>query len=282
MKKSEKNEKFSVLMSIYYKENPDFFDLSLKSIMIEQTVLPDEVVLIKDGPLSKELDDVVNKYQEKFPTILKVYSLEKNMGLGYALQFGVDKCQYDLIARMDSDDISKSIRFEKQLKFMSEHKDISVLGGYIEEFEETLDEEFRLKKMPCTDEEILNYAKFRNPMNHVTVFFRKKDILEVGSYQPLDYLEDHYLWSRLLVAGKKFANLPETLVYVRVGNGFNQRRGSKKYILGWKKLQNYLYKNNITNYFQKIRNIFGMYVMVYSPTCLRVFLYNNVLRTKKK
>ncbi len=272
--------KFSVLMSIYIKENAEFFDKSLESILDTQTIKPTELVLVKDGPLTKELDKVINKYLKKYPKIIKVFSLKENQGLGKALQYGLLQCKYDLVMRMDSDDISLPDRFKKELEFMNNNPDISVVGGYIEEFEENINEEKRLKIMPITYEDELKYARFRNPLNHVTVCFRKKDVLEVGNYQPLDYLEDHYLWSRLLVNKKKIANIPEVLVYVRIGNGFNKRRGNKKYIKGWKFLQNYLYENKFINFFEKCRNLLGMYTIVYVPPFVRDFLYKNILRKK--
>ena len=282
MNKGNDNQKFSVLMSVYYKENPEFLKESLDSILVNQTVKPTEVVFVEDGKLTEKLDKVIAKYQKKFPDIFKVYPLEKNQGLGKALQYGLTKCKYDLIMRMDSDDVSLPKRFEHQLKFMNEHEDVTVVGGYIEEFNASVKEkDKRLKAMPTEYEGILKYGRFRNPMNHVTVCFRKKDILDVGSYQPLLYLEDHYLWSRLIVAGKKLQNLPETLVYVRIGNGFTARRGSKEYINNWRFLQNYLYENKVINYFEKKRNMLGIYTMVYVPPFVRDFLYKHFLRSKK-
>lgn len=275
-------QKFSVLMSIYYNEKPKYFDLCLRSILIEQTILPDEIVLVKDGKLTEELEFVIEKYQKKFPRIFNIIALEDNVGLGNALNIGLAKCKYDIVMRMDSDDISVPERFEKQLKYMMKHKDVSVLGGFIGEFKDDKNKIERIKTMPCSYDEVKKYAKFRNPMNHMTVCFRKKDILEVGNYQPLFYLEDHYLWARVLVNNKKIENLPYVLVYARVGNGFISRRGNKNYIKGWKKLQNYLYENKIINFVEKSRNILGMYVMVYIPDEGRAYLYDNVLRKKYK
>ena len=275
-------QKFSVLMSIYYNEKPESFDLCLRSILIEQTILPDEIVLVKDGKLTEELEFVIEKYQKKFPRIFNIIALEDNVGLGNALNIGLAKCKYDIVMRMDSDDISVPERFEKQLKYMMKHKDVSVLGGFIGEFKDDKNKIERIKTMPCSYDEVKKYAKFRNPVNHMTVCFRKKDILEVGNYQPLFYLEDHYLWARVLVNNKKIENLPYVLVYARVGNGFISRRGNKNYIKGWKKLQNYLYENKIINFVEKSRNILGMYVMVYIPDEGRAYLYDNVLRKKYK
>ena len=275
-------QKFSVLMSIYYMEDPKYFDLCLKSILIDQTVLPSEIVLVKDGRLTDELESVIEKYQKLFPNIFNIVALESNVGLGSALNIGLKSCKYDLVMRMDSDDVSVPDRFEKQLKYMKKHKDVSVLGGFIGEFKDDKNKIERIKTMPCTYEEVRKYAKFRNPINHMTVCFRKKDVLKVGNYQPLFYLEDHYLWARLLVNNKKIENLPYVLVYARIGNGFISRRGNKNYIKGWKKLQNYLYKNKMINFVEKSRNMLGMYVMVYIPDEGRAYLYDNVLRKKYK
>ena len=274
--------KFSVLMSIYYKENPKYFDLCLKSILVDQTVLPNEVVLVKDGKITDELELVLKKYQKKFPKMFNIIELDKNIGLGSALNIGLEKCKYSIVMRMDTDDISVPNRFEKQIKYMQENKDVSAVGGFIDEFEYEQDKIIRTKTMPCSYDEVKKFAKFRNPINHMSVCFRKEDILEVGNYQPLFYLEDHYLWARLLVNNKKIENLPCVLVHARIGNGFNSRRGNKKYIKGWKLLQNYLYKNKIINLMEKWRNMLGMYIMVYIPDGGRVYLYNNFLRKKSQ
>ena len=274
--------RFSVLMSIYYKEEPEYFDLCLKSILVDQTIVPNEIVLVKDGKLSSELENIIKKYQKKFPEVFNIIALEKNVGLGKALNIGLQQCKYEIVMRMDSDDVSVPDRFEKQLKYMKKHKDVSVLGGFIGEFKNDKNKIERIKTMPCTYDEVRKYAKFRNPINHMTVCFRKKDVLEVGNYQPLFYLEDHYLWARLLVNNKKIENLPYVLVYARIGNGFISRRGNKNYIKGWKNLQNYLYKNKMINFVEKSRNMLGMYVMVYIPDEGRAYLYDNVLRKKYK
>ena len=273
--------KFSVLMSVYYKETPEFLDLSLKSVLIDQTVVPSEVVLVKDGPLTNDLEMVLSNYLSLFPKIIKIVALEENVGLGKALQIGLEHCKYDLVMRMDTDDIAVKNRFELQLAYMLTHKNVSAVGGYIGEFENDINEELRVKTMPCNYDDLLKYAQFRNPLNHMTVCFRKKDILEVGNYKPLYYLEDHYLWARLIIAGKKIENIPEILVYARIGNGFNARRGNKKYISGWRYLQKYMYDNKFIGLIKRERNMLGMYAMVYVPSGVRGFLYNNVLRQKK-
>lgn len=280
--KNKNKEKFSVLMSVYFKEEPEALDLALNSVLDKQTLKPDELVLVEDGPLTDELYKVVNDYEKKYPNIIKIYPLEKNSGLGSALNHGLSKCSNDLIVRMDSDDVSCEDRFEKQIDYMIKHPEVSVLGGAISEFEDDPSKPIRLKNMPITYEEVKKYARFRNPINHVTSCFRKKDIESVGGYKDIFYLEDHYLWSRLLVNNKVIENLPDVLVYVRIGNGFLDRRGNKRYVNGWKKLQNYLYKNKFITFYEKERNMLGMYVITYSPKWVRSLLYSKVLRSKKE
>lgn len=282
MRTSKNKIGFSVLMSIYYKENPFHLELSLKSILIDQTLLPNEVVIVEDGPLTKELDEVLNKYVEQFPNIIKLFPLKENGGLGNALNYGLTKCKYDLVMRMDTDDIAVPNRFEIQINYMKKNKNVSVVGGLIKEFQEDISENMRLKNMPITKEEVIKYAKFRNPINHMTVCFRKKDILKVGNYQPLFFLEDHYLWSRLLVAGKIIENVPEVLVYARIGNGFSERRGNKNYLKGWLLLQKYLYKNRFISKFQQVRNNLGMLVFILVPTSIRELFYSKLLRNGKE
>lgn len=280
VKKKQQKSDFSVLMSIYYKEDPKALQLCLDSILKNQTVVPNEIVLVKDGPLTKELDKIIDTYDKKYPKIFHIIPLKQNGGLGSALQLGLTKCKNEIVMRMDTDDICVNNRFALQLQYMEKHPEVSIVGGYIGEFQFDPSEELRVKAMPCTFEEVKKYAKFRNPLNHMTVCFRKSDILEVGNYQPVDYLEDHYLWARLLANGKKIENIPEVLVYARIGNGFEERRGSKKYITGWKMLQNYMYDQKLINGFEKVRNMMGMYAFIYMPSGLRKFLYKTVLRKK--
>ncbi len=274
-------EKFSVLMSVYYKEKSEFLDLALKSILVEQTIIPNEIILVEDGPLTEKLDKVIEKYHNMFPDTLKLLILDKNMGLGNALKLGLEKCSNEIIMRMDSDDISVKDRFEKQLSYMKNHPDIAVVGGYIGEFEQDyVNENLRIKEVPCNYDDILKYAKFRNPVNHVTVCFRKSEIISVGSYESLLLVEDYYLWVRLLIGNKKIENMSDILVYVRIGNGFHKRRGDKTLISSWKKLQNYLYNEKFINLFQKYRNIAGIYTMVYVPSGIKKFIYDKFLRKK--
>jgi len=227
-------EKYSVLMSLYKKEHPEYLRLALDS-MINQTVKPDEIVLVEDGPLTNELYAVVEEYKPHLQIVIN----EKNLGLGLALNEGLKVCSNELVARMDTDDISKPDRCEKQLIFFQEHPETNILGGQIEEFITSPSEVVGKRIVPETDTELKDFMKKRCPFNHMTVMFKKTDVIKAGNYQDWYWNEDYYLWIRLALAGCTFANLPDILVYTRVGADMYQRRGGDKYFkseLGIQKL----------------------------------------------
>ena len=271
--------RFSLLVSIYYKEKSYFLEKALDSIL-NQTVKPDEVVLVKDGILTKELEEIISVEKDKFNKNnidFVCVQLEKNMGLGIALQKGLEKCKYDYVARMDADDIATYTRFEYQLKYMNEHKDISVLGGYIDEF--TVEGKvIRTNTMPLTYKDLYKYGKYRNPLNHMTVLFRKKDVMEVGGYKPLKGLEDYYLWCRMLVKGYKIANIDQVLVYARLGD-FENRRGGFEYFKTYIKFRILQKKIKYTNTIEFIVATVLTALITLLPNNLRGRLYK-VLRKR--
>lgn len=273
-----KSGKFSVLMSVYFKEKPEYFDLSLQSNLDDQTRKPDEFVLVCDGPLNPGLDEVITKYQEKYPDTLKVYRTEKNQGLGKALNYGLSKCTYDIVLRSDSDDVCAKDRFEKQVFFMESHLDVAVCSSYIEEFDSDWHHPEKQKTMPLTNEELYKMAKFRNPINHMAAAFRKNVILKVGSYRHIPYIEDYELWVRVLINGYKLANIDDVLVYARVGNGMVGRRGNKQYISSWKELSEYMLKNGMINRMEYCRNMIAVRAFVYMPSGLKETVYKKILR----
>lgn len=271
---------FSVLISVYIKEKPEFLEKALNSIY-NQTLKPDEVVLVKDGILTRELEATISKSKKKFKADnidFVCVQLEKNMGLGIALQKGLEKCKYEYIARMDSDDIAIKERFEVQVSYMQKNTDISVVGGYIEEFVEE-GKAIRTKSMPIRYEDLHRYGKYRNPLNHMTVFFRKKDVLDVGGYKPLKGLEDYYLWSRMLARGYKVSNIDKVLVKARLGN-FASRRGGLEYFLTYLKLRRLQKKIHYTNILEFIIGINFTALITLSPRRVRDRLYN-ILRKNK-
>lgn len=270
--------RFSVLMSVYSKEQPVFFDTALDSILVHQTRVPDEFVLVCDGPLTEGLDAVIKKYQSCFSDILKVFRLETNSGLGHALNYGLEKCSFPWVARADSDDICAENRFEKQLGFLQKHPGIDILSSYIDEFREDPRSPERVKFMPTDHDRIVKMAKSRNPINHMAVVFRKSVILEAGSYLPLPYVEDYYLWVRTIAQGAKLANVGEVLVHARIGNGMETRRGNPKQISGWRTINLFMLKIRLINLFDYARNMCVVFFFVHFSVKTKQFLYRYILR----
>lgn len=235
-------EEYSVLMSLYKKEHPEHFRLALDS-MINQTVKPDEIVLVEDGPLTDELYAVVDAYKDYLTVVVN----EKNLGLGLALNKGLKACRNELVARMDTDDIAELNRCEKQLLFFSTHPDTTILGGQIEEFIINPKEIVGKRIVPETDAELKQYMKRRCPFNHMTVMFKKTDIIKTGNYQDWFWNEDYYLWIRLALEGFVFANLPDILVHCRVGPDMYQRRGGDRYFKSEICIQKLMLENGIIN-----------------------------------
>ena len=276
---SNQTIKFSVLMSVYHKENPIFLRNAIESVSIKQTIKPNEIVLIQDGPLTDELYHLIRYFESELP-YFKTYSMEKNSGLGKALEYGVMKCTYDWIARMDSDDISIPDRFEKQVEYLEQHKNIDVLGSNITEFGENPEDVISIKRMPNTHADIRAMLRRRTPICHVTAFIRKEKLLAAGGYQDLPYVEDYYLWARMFVNSSQFASVDESLVLVRVGNGMLARRGNKQQILSWKILNDYMYKNGLVSYLDVIINKFLIRMFLYMPVRMKEVLYKKVLRKR--
>lgn len=269
--------KFSVAMSVYKNDNAEHFARALRSITEEQTVAPDEIVLVVDGPVGDGINAVIDEYLTKCE-IFKIIRLEKNGGLGNALRIAVENCSNELIARMDSDDISVFDRFERQLDLIC-HNDVDIVGGHISEF---VGEESNLvsrRDVPLTDENIKAYMKSRCAFNHMTVMFKKSAVQSVGGYLDWHYNEDYYLWLRMMKAGCKFANLDKVLVNMRVGEEMYQRRGGIKYFKSEARLQGYMLKNKIISFPKYIININKrLIVQVLMPNKLRGWVFKKFAR----
>ena len=232
-------EKFSVCTSVYKNDKPGFVRVALDSMLVHQSVKPDEVVLVQDGPVPEELSLLLSEYEDKYSDVMHIIRLDKNRGLGNALRLGVENAKNDIIARMDSDDICLPDRFEKQLAYMEAHPDCDIVGGQITEFIDSPDNIVGRREVPLTNEEIYEFMKSRCALNHVTVMFRKEAVMKAGNYQDWFWNEDYYLWVRMMMTGCKFANIPDVVVNVRSGADQYARRGGKKYFdseIGIKKL----------------------------------------------
>ena len=269
--------KFSVLMSVYKNEKPDYLREALESV-VHQTLMPNEIIIVKDGPLTEELDAAINEYSEKYSALFRIVAFEKNRGLGLALKDGVLACSYDYIARMDTDDICKPNRFEQQIKYLEQNPRIALLGTWIKEFSYDKDKPDTITKLPCKHEDILQFAKSRNPFRHMTVIFKKQAILDIGNYRNFLWFEDYDLWVRIIQKGYEVANLPEFFVDVRADNEMFARRGGWKYLKQELMFQRFLFSNSFINVFQLVRNVIVRSVVRLMPNSVRVLTYKKVLR----
>lgn len=222
--------KFTVLTSIYQKEQPEYFDKCMQSLWSDQTLKPNEIVLIEDGPLTTELDKLIEKWSSILKDILVVIPLQENVGLGIALNIGLSHCSNEWVFRMDTDDICTSNRFEKQVEYIQNNPEVDILSGQIIEFDGSADNITGKKAVPLTHDDIFKFSKVRSPFNHMAVAYKKSVIQSVGGYQHHLYMEDYNLWLRVLAAGYKSANLKDTLVIVRAGENMVKRRRGKVYI----------------------------------------------------
>ena len=271
----EVNIKVSVLMSIYVKEKPEYLKAAMDSVL-NQTYPIDEIMLIEDGPLTEELYALIHDYQSKHANI-RTFAFEQNQQLGRALAKGVELCRNELVARMDTDDIAMPDRIEKQVAYMEEHPEVHVLGGAIREFndEGTTD---RVKLMPKTQEEIVEYVKVRNPLNHMTVMFRRSAILEVGNYKHFPFLEDYSLWSRMLSKGYQIRNLDEILVRARTSMALVKRRSGWAYYKDFSKLRKFQYELGLLKPLEYVKTSIGTFVILMLPGSLKALLYKLFLR----
>lgn len=272
--------KTSVLMSVYKNDHPDFLKLALQSIYEEQTVKPDEIVIVIDGPVGDEIMNTLEVFASNKMDIVRCYPQEKNMGLGEALRIGAEKCTGDYIFRMDSDDISCPTRFERQLAFLKEHPQVDVLGGAIGEFEEDFHKIILNRCCPETQSEILHTIRKRNPMNHVTACIRREALERVGGYLPMKLMEDYYLWARMVANDCILANMSETLVWVRIGAGFASRRGAKGQIRSRYLIQKYLHAHKLLPMSQLLVNMLVFSCFIYCPPGLKAWIYRTILRKK--
>jgi len=272
------NYNFSVLMSVYYKENPEFLKVALESV-INQTLKPNEIVLLEDGKLTDKLYSIIDEYNEQYHDLFKIIKSEQNKGLGEALRIGVLNCSYDLIARMDTDDIAREDRFEKQIEFLKRHKGVDLVGSWISEFASDPDKIISYRQLPTEHNDIYKFGQFRCPVNHMTVMYKKEAVLKAGNYISFKNIEDYYLWGRMLKQGYKFANIPECLVNVRAGNVMLKRRANLTYFYNSEfPLHTELYKIGYINFWQYIRNIVSKFLLRAMPFGIMSLIYKKFLR----
>lgn len=269
-------ENFSLLISVYKNEKAVFFKECFDSIY-NQTVLPTEIILVEDGPLTKELYDAIDVQCRRFNNIKRV-PLKTNCGLGVALRKGMEYCSYDIIARMDTDDICVSKRFEKQLSYMCAHPETDVVSSWIQEFNNTPDNVISVRRLPEYNKDIYEFGKIRNPVNHPTVMFRKKSVEECGGYLPFPQFEDYYLWARMLYKGYVFYNIQQSLLLFRSSPEMMKRRGGHAYGKNEIMFQKTLFRMGYIGYVRMVKNIMIRYGVRVVPNFIRNWIYCNFLR----
>ena len=274
---SQKLQDYTVCMSVYKNDRTEDFLLSVRSIY-NQTVQPSEIILVVDGPVSDNLNCGIDELKSEIP-VLKVLRLEKNMGHAIARQTALEAASHDLIAIMDSDDISVHNRFEQQLAIFESHPEVSVVGGIIDEFIGSTNNIVGTRMVPEHDASIKQYMKSRCPMNLVTVMMRKTDVMAVGGYIDWYCEEDYYLWIRMMLQGYQFYNIQEKLVNVRVGKEMYQRRGGKRYFKSEARLQRYMRDHKIISPFRYLYNVMIRWALqVAMPNWMRGWVFRTFAR----
>lgn len=269
--------KFSVLISVYNGDNPLYLALSLDSIF-NQTLLPSEVVIVLDGKLESSLLSIINdRFVSEFTTV-KIVQLDRNYGLGTALKIGLEHCENEIIARMDSDDISKGNRFAIQYNFMLNRPEISVVGSNVEEFINSPGDLGRYRILPLDNLSISKFSRLRNPLNHPSVMFRKSHIEAVGSYKQMLFFEDYYLWLRVLKNGYKIANLKEILLYFRVDKSVVARRYGTYYRKNERDFLLKIYRENLISFFDFMRSFVIRSILRLLPVFFLSKIYFKFLR----
>lgn len=273
-----KHEPFSVAMSVYENDSPEHFERAISSITENQTIVPNEIVLVVDGPINERLNSVIKKYETKYE-IFNVIYLKENGGLGNALKVAVENAKYDLIARMDSDDMAIPTRFEEQLKYFILHPEVDIVGGDITEF---IGDETNIvgrRCVPTSDKKIREYMKNRCAMNHVSVMYKKTSVQAVGGYKEWFCNEDYYLWIRMWLNNAVFANTGTVLVNVRVGKEMYQRRGGRKYFKSETRLQEYMLENKMIGKTTYCMNIIKRFIVqILLPNKIRGWVFRTFAR----
>lgn len=263
----------SVLMCCFEGNNPRHLAAALNSL-VNQKRLPDEIVLVEDGPLTEDIRTVVENLREQHPDLLKSVVMPENRGLVYALNRGLAECSGDIVVRMDTDDVSIPERLERQVGFLESHPEIGVVGSAMQEFVDSPEDPLREKPVKVTHDAIIRQLPWRNPINHPTVCYRR-NLLPPKGYPDLKFLEDYYLWCILIERGVRFANIAEPLVLYRFDDETLQRRS------GWINFRNEVYLRKWMLQHGQVDLVrFSLVlclqaVLRFSPTALQRFLWQS-------
>jgi len=268
---------FSVLIAVYQNDNPAHFKSALRSV-INQTYPPSEIVLVVDGEIPNSLCKLINEFRSNHSDIFHIVKLRSNQGLGAALQRGVKECTHEIIARMDADDIAVEDRFEKQIRYLSSHPNVDAVGGFLAEFCDEPQNPNQVREVPTEADDVESFARFRCPVNHPTVMFRRTSVLEAGNYRPLRTAQDYDLWMRMLSQGYTIENIPAVLVRGRAGEDLYERRGGLEYAQIEYSLQYDFLRMGAITRLEFIRNILLRVPIRLVPHKLRAEIYRILLR----
>lgn len=270
---------YSILLPVYHKDNKEYLTLSIES-MLNQTVKSDDFVIVKDGPLTEELDELLNKYASNKDNHINIVGLEHNEGLGSALDFGLRQCKNELVARMDADDISLPTRCERLLELFDKNPNLSIAGTNIDEFFNDPNKVVSSRVVPTTHEEIEKYNRRRQGFNHPTVMFKKSEVLRVGSYPHYRHMEDKDLFFRMLNNGCIGQNIPESLLLFRSNKESFKRRKGKQYRDATIEVAKLNYKRGYISRNDYLYMYWGQQVMRFLPNWLLIKLLRK--KAKKK
>ena len=268
---------FTVLMSLYIKEKAAYARVCFDSLLA-QTAQADEWVIVEDGPLNQELYLLLEEYQNKYPNLIKRVRLQKNQGLGIALRTGILHCSNELIARMDTDDIARCDRFEKQLEEFNKHPNLDICGSHIYEFDGDITNVIARRTVPLDDIAIKKYQKRRDAFNHMTVMYKKSAVLKAGNYQHAMLMEDSLLWVNMILNGSSCVNIDDYLVYARTGKDMFERRGGWSYFKKYRSGKKRILETGYISYLDYLVAIYSQIVIALAPNFLRRFIYKNFLR----
>lgn len=272
-------EKYSVLMSVYYKEKPDWLKISIDSMM-KQTMCPSEFVIVEDGKITEELEKVILDYEAQYPEIFKIIRLKENVGLGIALSIGIKECEFKYVARMDSDDYSYPERIEKQFEIFEKYPETGLVGTNVNEFIDDINNVISYVELPETHGDIAKFSRKRCPFRHPSVLYKKEEVLNAGNYHDMYLCEDYDLYIRMLKNGCKCYNIQIPLVCMRIGKNFYKRRGGIKYLKAMIRFKNQQLNEGYFSFSDYIKSVIPHIVVCLIPNKMREFIYKKMLRKK--
>jgi len=270
---------YTVLMSIYHDSSSEDLNRCLASLE-QQTRQADEIVIVEDGPVNDDVTHCLRSYSPTLP--IRTIALQNNIGLGGALRVGLLQCKNNIVARVDSDDWSAKQRMELQEDFLANNPSISVVAAQMREWHSTRSGPISaVRSVPLTSDKIVRLSRWKNPINHPTVMFRKRDVLECGNYYDQSYFEDYHLWARMIKQQKLFVNLSQILVDTVVDDDYFRRRGGFRYVLNEISLARSLHKFDFFSTARMLIFILGRLPTRLMPTVYRRIIYKALLRKKK-